>query len=68
MLVVRLEIWPKGDEKKAREIARCMIKSGADAGYAATFAGEKPKNDSGPWGLIHEVLSRSLGKHAIKRA
>lgn len=49
MLVLRLELWPKGNRKKARELAQCRIENTGwpyqelgRGNYLARFYGMKP--------------------------
>ena len=68
MIVVRVELWPKGDEKSAKEIARGHItndETGTDllANYEATFGPsltayvkDFPRRSHNVWRLIKEAL------------
>lgn len=75
MLVVKLEVWPGGDESRAEEIARATLTNitgpGAVADYQMSIKGPKPQyfegivrghcRRRGPWRLLQLALECTAG-------
>jgi hypothetical protein len=74
MLVVKLEVWPHGEEAAAREIGRATIRNVggnqrvADYEWAVAIEGAETRRGAepeyersgGPWRLLHHVLDDML--------
>lgn len=80
MLVVKIELWPYGDEDEAREIARMVVANLAPSRWSTRYgvaaASEDGRTwqratvrrrDRATWVLLPQALSRVLGLDAMRR-
>lgn len=79
MIVVKVEIWPNGDAREARELGRARItNTGGDLRtgvYRTVFSGEQPPaqverlvhlRDRGFWWLVMAVLESAFYRDPAK--